>query len=72
MLLSYAERPARVALRFYLFLRGEMQNITENKTIFIRINLGLSEATVRCLAKGARRAIEMARPKPASDKATTV
>jgi len=42
-----------------------MQNITECKTFFIQINLGLSEAAAQSPAKGARRARKMARPKPA-------
>jgi len=42
------------------------------KTFFIRINLDLSEAAVQSLAEGARREIVMARPKPASNKTTTV
>jgi len=49
-----------------------MQNITEIKTLIIRITLGLSEAAVRSLAKGARHEIENATPKCACNHAMTV
>jgi hypothetical protein len=49
-----------------------MQKIIENKTFFIRITLGLSEAAAQSPAKDAWRKIIKATSKCASKMATTV
>jgi len=48
------------------------KTLQKDKTLIIRITLGLSEAAVRSLAKGARREIVKATPKRASNKATLI
>jgi len=52
--------------------RVKCKTLPNVKTFFVRINLGLSEAAAQGPAVGARRARKMARPKPASEEATTV
>jgi len=57
---------------FAYFSMVKCKILPNMKLFFIRINLGLSEAAVRSLAEGARREIEIARPEPACNHATTV
>jgi hypothetical protein len=57
---------------FACFSRVKCKTLQKAKTLIIRITLGLSEAAVRSLAKGARHEIAKATSKRACNKAMTV
>jgi len=64
--------PLSNPLGFARFSGVKCKTLLNVKTYFVRITLGLSEASARGLDVGARRVRVKVRPKSASEEATTV